>query len=297
MGTSQFGAPAFSLLAQQHNIVAAFTQRPKPQGRGMKLTLSPIHELAIKNNISVYTPTTLRTQEVVDLISSIQADVIVVCSYGFIVPKEVLEAKKYGCLNIHPSSLPKYRGAAPLQYTIINGDATTEVCVMQMDEGLDTGPVILRQKLDISANTSLTMLHDQCAQIGAELLMRVLQDIEILPRVAQSQNDASYAHKLTKQDGRINWSKSAWEIECQIRGMNPWPGTCFLHEGNEIKLFEASVVSLNHHLKPGTVINDQLLIACGQDALQIKRLQKSGGKALSAQDFLRGYQMPQGVIL
>ena len=297
MGTSHFGAPAFSLLLQQHKVVAAFTQRPKPQGRGMQLTLSPIHELAVKSNIPVYTPTTLRSQEVMDLISSIQADVIVVCSYGFIVPKDILEAKKYGCLNIHPSSLPKYRGAAPLQYSIINGDATTEVCVMQMDEGLDTGPVILRQKLDISPNISLSTLHDQCAQIGAELLMGVLQDIAILPRIAQSQNEASYAHKLTKQDGRINWNKSAWEIECQIRGMNPWPGTCFLHEGNEIKLLEASVVFLEHNFKPGTAINDKLMIACGQDALQIKRLQKSGGKALSAQDFLRGYQIPQGVIL
>jgi methionyl-tRNA formyltransferase len=297
MGTSNFAVPALSELAKKHSVQAVFTQKSKAQGRGLNIKLSPVHQLADSLCIPVHTPGTLKSNEVLELINSIDADVIVVCSYGFIIPKTILEAKKYGCLNIHPSLLPKYRGAAPLQRAIINGDDKTAVCIMQMDEGLDTGPIILQQDFAIDENINYTQLHDKCAAIGASLLLKTMAEIDTLPRLIQSADGVSYAHKLGKQESRIDWSKSAKQIHDQVRGMNPWPGVFFVHNDLEIKVLKTTVINTKHNFEYGTVINDQLHVACGDVVLVMELLQKPGGKVLSSQDFLRGYAIPQNTRL
>lgn len=296
MGTPGFSVPALKKLidSKEHEIVAAFTQTPKAKGRGLAQANSLVHELALTHKIPVYTPSTLKTHEALELIDSIEADIIVVVAYGFIIPENILNSKKYGCLNIHPSELPKYRGAAPLQRTIINGEVTTAVCIMQMDAGLDTGDIILQEKFDLSERITLPELHDKCAGIGAELLIKVLNEIDTLPRIPQSKEDASYAHKLTKEEGKIDWGASSFQIDCKVRGMNPWPGTYFEYAGKIIKLLEAEYKDFEHSCEPGFIINDKLEIACGKGILVPKKLQLPGRSPMPVEEFLRGFEISVG---
>jgi len=290
MGTPDFAVPSLQNLisSQEHNVVAVFSQRPKSKGRGMRITQSPVHELADLYNIPVYTPATLRNSESFKLIDSISADIIVVVAYGFIIPKNILEAKKYGCLNIHPSKLPKYRGAAPLQRTIIEGEKETAVCIMQMDEGLDTGDIILQQNFAIDPRITLQELHDKCAQIGADLLLETLNNIKTLPRIKQSDAGATYAHKLTKEESRINWHDSAFKIDCMVRGMNPWPGVFFEFENKKIKVLETEYSNIDHSFKIGQIINKSFDIACAKGILHIKSVKPEGKPEMSAKAYLNG---------
>ena len=297
MGTSQFGVPALKSLISKHQVVAVFTQAPKSKGRGLKLATSPIHDIAAESNIAVLTPATLRTADAFALIESIEADLIVVCSYGFIIPKNILGSKKYGCLNIHPSLLPKYRGAAPLQRAIINGDEKTAVCIMQMDEGLDTGSVLLQEELSIPDSMSVQELHDKCAEIGGKLLLDVLEGIDNIIPIKQSEEGASYAHKLSKEEARIDWNMTAKQINCKIRGMLIWPGSYFVYQGIEIKVLKAKVIELEHNYVPGTVVNDRLQIACGKNILDVQELQKAGSKPLKSDEFLRGFAIERNALL
>ena len=299
MGTPEFSVPALKKLieAKDHQVVGVFTQTAKAKGRGLKEANSSVQNLANAHNIPVYTPKTLRNQEAADLINSITADIIVVVAYGFIIPENILNSKKYGCLNIHPSRLPKYRGAAPLQRTIIDGETSTAVCIMQMDAGLDTGDIILEQDFELTSNISLPELHDKCAQLGADLLIQVLDRIETLPRIPQKESGVSYAHKLTKQEGKIDWSDSSYKIDCKIRGMNPWPGTYFEYEGKIIKILQASCKNTDHDHKAGLVLNDRLEVACGKGILVIEKVQLSGRAPLAADEFLRGFKIPPGALL
>lgn len=291
MGTPEFAVPALeALITSKHSVSAVFTGEPKPKGRGMAETRSPTHKLALKNSIPIYTPKTLRSDESLDLINSIDADIIVVVAYGFIIPKAMLEAKKYGCLNIHPSALPRFRGAAPLQRTIIAGDKTTEVCIMQMDEGLDTGDIILSHKIDIHPRITLPELHDKCAGMGAELLISALDNITTLPRIKQTEEGLVYAHKLTKEEGVINWNDSAFAIDCKVRGMNPWPGVFFEYKGTMLKVLETEYTDIEHSFVPGSVIDDKLTIVCGKGMLSIRKVQRPGKSSVSAEEFLRGYK-------
>lgn len=292
MGTPSFAVPALQALIEsmQHEVVAVFTAAPKPQGRGMKLVKSPIHILAESCDIPVYNPTTLRSQESYQQIVDLEADIIIVVAYGFIIPKSIIESKKYGCLNIHPSKLPRWRGAAPLQRTIINGDRETAICIMQMDEGLDTGDIIMQEDITLPENITFTTLHDLCARKGAELLLTTLENIETLPRMKQSSSGITYASKLTKEEGRINWNDSAEKIDRQIRGMNPWPGAYCSYDGNIIKILDAvaSLMDRNEGVKPGTIIPEKSMVICGHGALEILLLKKSGSSAMSFEELLRG---------
>ncbi len=299
MGTPHFAVPSLARLVncQNHQVVAVFTQMPKPKGRGLNEVSSPVYHYALQHGIVIYTPSSLRTEEVTNLVHSIEADIIIVVAYGFLIPKSILQAKKYGCLNVHPSSLPRHRGAAPLQRTIIEGDKQTSVCIMQMDEGFDTGDIILQQEFDILPKITLPILHDQCAEIGAELLVKTLDNIELLPRTSQHKDGVTYAPKLRKEEGRINWDETAYKIDCKIRGMNPWPGVYFTYNGKIIKILEAEYNELDSQFPVATVINDNLEIACGGGTLIVKRLQQEGKKALNAQEFLRGTPIPAGTIL
>ncbi len=290
MGTPEFAIPVLSSLidSKEHKVVAVFTQTPKPKGRGLRITNSQVHDLALFYNIPVYTPKTLRDSATVELINSIEADVIVVVAYGFIIQKNILNIKKYGCLNIHPSKLPKYRGATPLQRTIINGDRESAVCVIQMDEGLDTGDIILKKEFLLSHRITLSELHAQCANIGRKLLLEVLSNIERLPRIKQSQEGASYAHKLSKKEAKIDWRKSSFELDCQVRGMNPWPGPFFKHDGKKIKVLSAEYTKNNHLFIPGNLLNDEFEVACGQGSLKIIKLKPEGKQKMFAKDYLQG---------
>lgn len=299
MGTPEFSIPVLKKLieSQDHEVVGVFTQRPKARGRGLIESNSPVHNLANSHNIPVYTPSTLKNQEAFDLVDSIEADIIVVVAYGFIIPENILNSKKHGCLNIHPSNLPKYRGAAPLQRTIINGEKVTSVCIMQMDVGLDTGDIILQENFELPARISLPELHDKCAKLGAELLLKVLSEIETLPRTPQSTEGVTYAHKLTKLEGKIDWNNSAFSLDCKIRGMNPWPGTYFEYEGKIVKILQANFNDLKHTYKPGLVINDQFEVACGEGILLLEKLQVPGKAPLVASEFFRGFKVPPGTYL
>lgn len=296
MGTSAFSLPILKiLLNSEHEVIAIFTAKPKPQGRGLKLSPSPIGAFAADKNIPIYTPDSLRKPEVFDLIDNIEADIIVVVAYGFIIPKNILWAKKYGTLNVHPSLLPKYRGAAPLQRAIINGDDKTAVCIMQMDEGLDTGDVILSEELTITPRMTLIELHDICANIGAKLMLEVLNNIEKLPRYKQDNKGIVYAHKLTKEEGLINWSKEAKIIDCQVRGMSPWPSAYFNYRNIVVKVLEVYQSDIIHSNEPGKIIAEPLVVACGSNtALNIVKVQAAGSKALSAAEFVRGIRLKIG---
>ncbi|WP_375319032.1 methionyl-tRNA formyltransferase [Candidatus Tisiphia endosymbiont of Oplodontha viridula] len=295
MGTPEFAVPTLRKLinSNDHQVVGVFTQMPKFKGRGLNEIASPVHHLASKYNIATYTPKTLKTEEITNLINSIEADIIVVVAYGFLIPQVILQAKKYGCLNIHPSSLPRHRGAAPLQRTIIEGDLETSVCIMQMDEGFDTGDIILRHSLSLSPRITFPILHDQCAEIGADLLIQTLDNIDNLPRISQDKKGITYAHKLKKEEGKIDWHETAYKIDCKIRGMNPWPSVYFEYRGKTIKILEAYYNDLDVDLPPGTVVNNSALeIACGKGTLIIQKLQQEGRKILSAEEFMRGLQIP-----
>ncbi|MCC8368825.1 MAG: methionyl-tRNA formyltransferase [Rickettsia endosymbiont of Oxypoda opaca] len=299
MGTPAFALPALEKLiySNNHQLVSVFTQKPKAKGRGLHEVKSPVHQLAVQHRIPVYTPSTLKSNEVINLINSIEADIIVVVAYGFIVPTAILNAKKYGCLNIHPSDLPRHRGAAPLQRTIICGDKTSAVCIIRMDEGLDTGDIIVKQNFDIPARMTLEELHNKCAAIGAELLIKTLDEIDHLPHVPQIDQGVSYAHKLTKEEGKINWEEAAYQIDCKIRGMNPWPGVYFSYKDKIIKILEADYLNQPHDFLAGTVISKKLEIACGTGILIIKKLQQEGRKIVTTEEFLRGVDIPVGTLL
>jgi methionyl-tRNA formyltransferase len=290
MGTPDFAVPALERLisSEEHNVVAVFSQAPKAQGRGMKITESPTHKLANSYNIPVHTPKTLRKPESLDLVESIDADIIIVVAYGFIIPKNILESKKFGCLNIHPSKLPKYRGAAPLQRTIIDGEVETAVCIMQMDEGLDTGDVILQENFALGPRITLMELHDKCSKMGGELLIKALDNFEKLPRIKQLEAGKTYAHKLTKEESHVNWNDSAFKIDCMIRGMNPWPGVYFEIEGKKIKILEAEFSIEKHKYKPGLLLNDSFDVACGEGLLHIKMIKPEGKTKMSPKDYLNG---------
>lgn len=289
MGTPDFAVPSLrALIDSRHSVAAVFTQKPKPKGRGMIESMSAVHEAALQHNIPAYTPSSLKSEESLKLIDDIDADIIVVVAYGFIIPKAILESKKHGCLNIHPSALPRFRGAAPLQRTIIAGDDSTEVCIMQMDEGLDTGDILLSEKLCLSKNITLKELHDQSAKIGAKLLIEVLDNFASLIPRKQSSEGVLYAPKLTKEEGVINWNDSAFSIDCKIRGMTPWPGVFFEYKGVMVKVLEAMVEDLDHNFVPGVDIKNDLTIACGKGALKILKLQRAGKAVVTAEEFLRG---------
>jgi methionyl-tRNA formyltransferase len=298
MGTPDFAVPALqALISSTHQVQAVFTQMPKPKNRGHLVTASVIGQLAAEYNIPVFTPKTLKTAEVQAQIAEIEADIIIVVAYGFIIPKTILENKRYGCLNIHPSQLPKFRGAAPLQHTILNGELDTAVCIMQMDEGLDTGPIILKQQFALPADIDLPTLHDQCSHLGAKLLLQVLDNIETLPRIPQDNINVSYANKLNKEHGKVDWNMPSSLIDCQIRALNPWPGTYFTYKDETIKILKASIDNTPHKHTPGTIINDDFAIACAAGIIRPQVLQRIGKKSLSIAEFKRGFAITKGDVI
>lgn len=297
MGTPDFSVTSLHLLVESgYTVVAVYTQPPRPAGRGHHVIASPVHQYASSRGIPVFTPKSLKSEQEQDLFRSHQSDIAIVAAYGLILPKAILEAPKLGCLNIHASLLPRWRGAAPIQRAILAGDTETGITLMQMDEGLDTGAMIALDKIDITPSTTADTLHDQLSQMGATLLIKELPNIlkghhQATPQPTEG---VSYAHKLSKSESQLDWTKSAVELERQVRAFHPWPGSYFIHDSTILKVCQVEVVSQS--AEPGEVLPN-LVIGCGVDSLKINSLQKPGGKWMTADDFLRGYTLPVGIKL
>ena len=285
MGTPEFAVPAFKALLQAHEVFAAYTQPPRPAGRGQKERKSPVQLAAEKAGIPVFAPVKLTDEKPI-------ADVAVVAAYGLLLPEWFLKLFKYGCINIHPSALPRWRGAAPIQRTILAGDSETAICIMQMEKGLDTGPILKQETMPVLPNMTSGQLHDLLAEKSVPLLLEVLEQIDnIKPRV-QLPNGVIYAKKIEKSEARIHWDKSAAEIDCLVRGLNPAPGAYFEYAGERIKIWEA-VFSTDGSGPDGVVLDDHLTIACGSGTIRPTLLQRAGGTKLSVDDFLRGFPLPK----
>lgn len=299
MGTSQFAVPALHTLSiSPHEIVAVFTKEPQKSGRGHKVHKSAVHLEAEKINVPIFTPRTLKSSEIVNKIRELAPDITVVTSYGHIIPQSILDIPRHGCLNIHPSLLPRWRGAAPIERTILAGDKQTAVCIMKMDAGLDTGPILAQRLVEVDAYVYADALTKQLAAIGAEMLLGVIEKIDTITPIKQSEEGITYAHKLTKEEAIINWHDSAAKISRMIRAFNPWPGCFFSYNGEQIKIIEASFDSAQECSAPGTVLDKSFTICCGDGVLRPTKLQRPGKNVLSVKDFLNGLQhINPGTIL
>ncbi|MBK8908452.1 MAG: methionyl-tRNA formyltransferase [Rhodospirillales bacterium] len=300
MGTPPFAVPALSALIEAgHDVASVYSQPPRPAGRGQRERLSAVHTVADHHRVPVRTPRSLEAPAEQEAIEALAADVGVVAAYGLILPKPVLDAPRLGCVNVHASLLPRWRGAAPIQHAILAGDAESGVTIMQMDEGLDTGPMIMRGAVPIGPHTTTAELHDTLAQLGAGLLVEALEGLAngaLLP-VPQPIEGVTYAAKLTRDAGRLDWTRPAAALERAVRALNPWPGTWFEHDGERIRVLVAETAPLPEPAAPGVVLDDRLTIACGTEALRPLSLQRSGRAAMPTAAFLRGHALPSGTRL
>ena len=295
-GTPEFAAQALeALLAAGHNVKLVMTQPDRPAGRGMQLQASAVKQVALKHGISVYQPEKLRDPATHAPILEANADCMVVAAYGIILPQAVLDMPRIGCLNIHASLLPRWRGAAPIQRAIEAGDAETGVTIMQMDAGLDTGAMLLKEAMTITAEDTATTLHDKLAAQGARLIVEALARYDELKAEPQSEAGVTYAAKISKAEARIVWSLPAAEIERRIRAFDPFPGAVTEFKGTAIKVWRAQTAAGSG--EPGTILSaaeGQLLVACGEGALSLHSLQKPGSKRLQVRDFLQGFALTVG---
>jgi methionyl-tRNA formyltransferase len=295
MGSPDFAVPALrSLLAAGHRVAAVYCQPPRPAGRGQAVRRCPVHEAAEALGLPVRTPTRLRDQPNEHAsFSALGLDAAVVVAYGLILPGAMLMAPAFGCLNIHASLLPRWRGAAPIQAAILAGDTESGVTIMRMDAGLDTGPMLLSQAMPITPETTGASLHDALAALGADLITRVLA--EWPTETPQPKLGVTYAPKLSREDARINWCADAATIERRIRAFTPWPGTVTTLDATALKILSATVVP--GHGVPGRTLDAALTVACGKGALRLDRVQLAGRAAMDAAAFLRGHKVPAGTIL
>lgn len=303
MGTPAFAVPALTaLLASSHEIVAVYSQPPRPAGRGMKLMASPVQQLAEKHQAPVFTPTSLKTPDVQEAFRAHQADIAVVAAYGLLLPQVILDAPKHGCINIHPSDLSRWRGAAPIQRTLMAGDTQTASCIIRLEAGLDTGPIYLRESFSIPPEMNAGMLHDAMAEIGARQVLALLDQLQntgSLPTpTPQSAAGITYAQKLEKAEYALDWTKPAHQLLNQIRGLSPTPGAIFWLNGEVFKVFSAAVEAGNARLSAGIALDDQLLINCGDgQALRLIELQRPGRSRQPASQFLAGMAVAAGSAL
>jgi methionyl-tRNA formyltransferase len=295
MGTPEFAVPTLdALVAAGHDVAAVYTQPPRPANRGKKLTPSAVHQRAEELGLLVRSPLSLRQEDAQADFAALGLDVAIVAAYGLILPPAVLNAPMHGCLNVHGSLLPRWRGAAPVQRAILAGDSTTGVMVMQMEAGLDTGPVRATTEIEIRDKTT-GQLTQELAELGAELMVRTLADLEAFPCVAQPEDGVTYAAKIDKAETKLNFSVSAEAVERQIRAFSPAPGAWFEFEGERYRILAADIVTA--HGATGTIMDDQLTIACNTNAIRPTRIQRAGKPAMPTADLLRGKAIPAGSIL
>ena len=297
MGTPDFAVPTLvELIGQGHEIAAVYTQPPRPKGRGLESEPSPLAKIAEAHDLPVRTPATLKDVGAQAEFASLNLDAAIVVAYGLLLPKPVLDAPKLGCFNLHGSLLPRWRGAAPIQRAIMAGDSETGVMVMRMEEGLDTGPVLMSERVAIGRKT-YGELHDELSRLGADLMARALAALERGSIVEQPQpaEGATYAKKISKDESRIDWTRSGRELDFLIRALSPSPGAWCEANGERLKVLYAEPVPRNG--KPGEVLDDQLTVACGEGALRLTRLQRAGRGVMDAQEFLRGFPLTSGALL
>lgn len=303
MGTPDFSVPCLKALVNSDNeVVGVFTQPDKPKGRGYELAPPPVKVCALENGLNVFQPKSMRDGEALEIINSLNADLIIVVAFGKILPKEVLESVKYGCINIHASLLPKLRGAAPIQWSILNGETETGVTSMQMDVGLDTGDMLIKKSVKISDEMNAGELFDTLSELGAEVLLDTVDALEsgTLNPVKQDDSQSTYASMLTKELCPIDFSKSAQDVHNQIRGLCPWPVATTKVNGKKLKIFKSRIVDEKCNGKNGEVTDNRnrLLVSCGDDkCIEILELQAEGKKRTDAASYLRGNKIEIGTVL
>ncbi len=303
MGTPDFAAGALkSIIDEGHEVVLVVTQTDKPKGRGKEVQFTPVKKVALEHDIEVFQPVKVKATEAIEKLRSYDADVFVVAAYGQILSKEILDMPKHGCINIHASLLPKYRGAAPIQWSIIDGEKITGVTTMMMDVGLDTGDMLDKREVVIEDNETGGSLHDKLMVAGGELILETLKKLEAgtIVRIKQDDSLSCYAKMLDKRLGDIDFTKSAEEIERIIRGLNPWPSAYTRINGKNLKIWEAEVLDKEYEGECGQIVSvgkNQMIVKTGRGALDIKNLQVEGKKAMNIGDFLRGNVVEEGIVL
>ncbi|MEX0351400.1 MAG: methionyl-tRNA formyltransferase [Paracoccaceae bacterium] len=296
MGTPDFSVPVLDALLQAgHEIVSVYCQPPRPAGRGKKDRPTPVHARAEALGLDVRHPVLLKSAEEQARFSALKADVAVVVAYGLILPQAILDAPARGCLNIHASLLPRWRGAAPIHRAIMAGDARTGICIMQMEAGLDTGPVLLRQATEIEGSETTGALHDRLSVMGAKLIVEALQMLDDLRPVAQEEVGVTYANKIDKSEAKVDWTRPAAEIDRQIRGLAPFPGAWTEIGGDRVKLLGSQLAAGQG--AAGEVLDEALTVACGAGAVSLTRLQRAGKGAQDSATFLRGWPVAKGTML
>ena len=297
MGTPDFAVPTLAeLIAQGHDIAAVYSQPPRPKGRGMVLEPGAVHKFAESAKLPVRTPLSLKSAEEQAAFAALELDAAIVVAYGLLLPKAILDAPKLGCFNLHGSLLPRWRGAAPIQRAVMAGDVETGVMVMQMDEGLDTGAVLMAERVTIGRKTS-GELTTELSRLGADLMVRSLGALErggVTPQ-PQSEDGVTYAKKILKDEAHIDWSRSAREIDAHIRGLAPFPGAWTQANGERLKILYADPVDGSG--KPGMVLDDAPVVACGDGALKLARVQRAGKSVMTAAELLKGFALPRGTQL
>ena len=296
MGTPDFSVPVLQALADAgHDILRVYTQPPRPAGRGKSLRPSPVHKQADLLGIPVETPESFRDPDVIGGLETLHPDVAVVVAYGQILPQAALDAPNRGCLNIHASLLPRWRGAAPIHRAIMAGDSETGVGVMQMEAGLDTGPVLAEARTPINPDDTTGTLHDRLSIMGADLIVQTLASLDTLTPVPQPDDGVTYAAKIDKAEARVDWTRPAKEVDCHMRGLSPFPGAWCQINGERVKILQSRVSDGTG--QPGMALDDALTIACGQGAVQLLRLQRAGRGAQDAAEMLMGFDIPKGTRL
>ena len=303
MGTPNFAVPSLEALLQHHEVVLVVTQPDKPKGRGKKMAFSPIKECALQHNIPVLQPAKVREPEFVEELRKYQPDLIAVTAFGQILTEDILSIPKYGCINVHGSLLPKYRGAAPMQWAIIDGETVTGITTMYMAKGLDSGDMLLKGEVEITPEDTFATVHDKMAVVGANLLVETLQKLEngTLQREEQNHDAATYAPMLTKETGHVDWSKTAKEIINLIRGLNPAPAAYVIYENEVLKIFKAEQTDITtESQKCGeivAVVKKGFVVKCGDGCLLVTEVQARGGKRMATDAYLRGHSMELGILL
>lgn len=303
MGTPDFAvAPLEALIQAGHQVTAVVTQPDKQRGRGKEVQMTPVKECALRHGIPVFQPIKIKEKEAVDQLREYPADIFVIAAFGQLLSEEILKMPPFGCVNIHASLLPAYRGAAPIQWAILNGEKETGVTIMQMEKGLDTGDMLLKKAIPIEPKETGESLHDKLMEIGAELIVEALPLIESGAIIPEKQEDSksSYASRLNKEMGHIDWNKDAEELERLVRGLNSWPSAYTSYRGKTLKIWEADVIGEQSGKLPGEITQvgkDYVDVTCGKDTLRIYSLQLEGKKRMAVKDFLLGYEIKQGMIL
>ena len=296
MGTPDFSVAALDALIEAgHGIAAVYTQPPRPAGRGQKPRPSPVQSRAEALGLTVRSPKNFRDPADVEAFKALRADIAIVVAYGLILPQAVLDAPARGCLNIHASLLPRWRGAAPIQRAIMAGDAETGICVMGMEAGLDTGPVLLREAIPIGPSDTAGTLHDALAALGGRLIVEALARLDTLAPIPQPGTGITYAAKIDKAEARIDWTRPAAEVDRHIRGLSPFPGAWCEMDGERVKLLVSALAEGSG--RPGETLDDALRVACGNGAIRILRLQRPGRAVMDADASLRGAPVPEGALL